>query len=227
MFYTIEALKDLNPNYDREHQVKQSDFDQANLIIEEIRRSRTNNQIQVGDIIELTTAHGDYYPNTHVNHYIVETDTWSVCEWPHIPFVYLNESGGIRCDTGGGPWSEIPNNLKLVGRGQTVFKVFGHYGVCPNGAFSFNAEVNVWQYKQDNPLYGHYTTKDWRRFYISYYVDERGNPRNGSPYRYFSFQSGFGFADRVEYEVWLRTYRGVEFEGHWPDQTVVFCYRER
>jgi hypothetical protein len=33
--------------------------------------------------------------------------------------------------------------------------------------------------------------------------------------------------DTPDYEAWLKTYRGVEFKGGSPNQTVVFCYRER
>lgn len=39
--------------------------------------------------------------------------------------------------------------------------------------------------------------------------------------------SRYAFGKRQkEYLSWLRTYRGVEFEGHYANQTVVFCYRK-
>jgi len=88
----------------------------------------------------------------------------------------------------------------------------------------FEAEVNVWEFKEDAPYHGEYTTKNWRRHYISYCADERGNPKNGSPYRYFG--NGIAFVTEADFKAWLRTYRSVTFEGYSENQTVVFGYKE-
>ena len=81
----------------------------------------------------------------------------------------------------------------------------------------------MWEYRQPYPLFGEYSTKYYDRHYISHCVDERGNPKNGSRYRYVSDSENFETSE--EYNVWLKTFRGVEFKGHWPNQTVVFCYK--
>lgn len=223
--YTIEKLKQLNPSYDSEHRVTQSDAEKANRYIEAIQNSRSDTQIQVGDIVEVTTKHGDYYQNAHIESYNSETDNWSVCEQPYVPFVYLNDKGMIRCSTSGGAWCGVPNKLVLIGKRAKQFKDFGHCGACGNGAFCFEAEVNVWEYKESESLYGDYTTKEWRKEYISYCTDEYGNTKNGSHYRYF--RDGITFGGKEDYEAWLKTYKGVEFKGHWINHTVVFRYRER
>jgi hypothetical protein len=181
--YTIETLKAINGSYDYEHRIIQSDVDKANMYVDIIQKSRTAHQIQVGDIVELTTKHGSYYKNAHIEKYDVEDDEWSVCEQPTTPFI-SDYKNNIRCSTSGGAWCSVPNNLKIIGKRLKVFKDWGQCGACANGAVSFETEVNVWEYKQDEPLYGEYTTKDWRRHYISYSVDEYGNPKDGSLYRY-------------------------------------------
>lgn len=159
--YTIETLKVINPAYDYKHRLTQNDVDVANMYVELIEQSRTDNQIQVGDIIKLTTKYGDYYSSAHVERYIDEDGYWTVCEQPHIPFVEKNIDGSILCNTSGGAWTSVPKNLKLLGKRRKLFQDFGHCGACANGAFSFEAEVNVWEYKQDEPLYGDYSTMEW------------------------------------------------------------------
>lgn len=222
--YTIESLKTINTGYDRDHRLTQEDVDKANKYVNIIHRSRTDKQIQVGDIIDFTTKHGDYYRNAHVEKYEFENNTWSVCEQPYIPFININDNNDISFSTSGGAWSCVPNNLKLIGKRNKYFKDWGHRGACANGSINFQAEVNVWEYKEDNPLYGEYTTKEWEKHYISYCVDENDNPKNGSQYRYFG--NGIAFTTKSDYQAWLDTFRAVEFKGNWPNQTVVFCYKE-
>ena len=140
----------------------------------------------------------------------------------------IKETGGISCLTSGGPWFEAPGNLKLIGKRLKAFKFFSQHCYTPAGsALIFYTEVNVWEYKEDNPLYGDYSTKDWQRYYVSYCVDERGKPKNGRSYRYSDYINGLGFVDKEDYEAWLKTLRGVEFKGNDPNQTVVFGYKER
>jgi hypothetical protein len=224
--YTIESLKRINPVYDAWHRVTNSDVEMVNTYIDEIRRSRRKSikQIQPGDIVELTTQHGNFYRNAHIEAYDAETWRWTVCEQPYTPFIFLSEDKEIKCNTSGGVWSKIPNNLKFIGKRVKMFKDFGHKGRCPGGSVKFQAEVNVWEYKQDNPLYGDYSTKNWAKHIISYCVDELDNPKNGQN-RYIS--SGFALEYKEDYEAWLKTYRGVKFKGFWHNQTVVFCYREK
>jgi len=219
--YTIEALTAINRTYHAEHKVNQSDVDKANMYVSIIEKSRTNDRIQPGDIIELTTEHGDYYRNAHVDYFNAETGNWRVCEQPYVPFVSLSTTGdNITCCTSGGAWDNIPNNLQLVGKRKKLFKDWGHCGVCAHGAMTFEAIVNVWEYNHPKPLYGDYSTKHYKRHYISYCVDKLGYPRHGSPYRYFG--NGIAFKTKEDYKAWVDALKGVEFKGNSPTQTVVF-----
>jgi hypothetical protein len=223
--YTIETLIAINPQYHSTHRLEQGDVNIANKMVALIEQSRTNDAIQVGDIVEFTNRHGVYSRNAHIEK--LEGEHWSVCERPQIPFIDLGkDSGKLFCLTSGGPWASVPNNLKRIGKRKKFFCDWGLAGACGSGAINFEAEVNVWEYAESHSIYGEYTTKDWDKHYVSYCADNGGNPKNGSPYRYFL--SGKAFANEIEYNAWLRTYKGVEFKGDAKDTNwVVFCYKER
>ena len=222
--YTIESLKSINGSYNQDHRVTQDDADVANMCVDIIQQSRSDDKIQAGDIVEIIDEYGNYYKNAHIEIYNAETDRWSVCEQPNIPFVYIYDNVNIKYNTSGGAWSSIPNNLNRIGKRTKVFNIWGHCDACRNGAFNFKAEVNVWEYKHNNPLYGEYTEKHWRKHYISYCVDKYGNPKDESGYRYFG--DGIAFVTKADYNAWLKTYRAVEFDGGYPNQKIVFCYKE-
>ena len=222
--YTIETLLPLNGSYHMAHRLSQADVDMANKYRTIIEASRSNNHIQPGDIVELYTQHGDYHRNAHFEKWDSVNNNWSVCEKPSTPFVWLNSSeNNICCSTSGGPWMCVPGNLRLIGKRRKLFMEWGHCGSCANGAVTFEAEVNVWEYKHPEPYFCDYSTKEYSKHYITCCADERGNLKNGSRYRYIG--DGMCFETEEEYAVWLKTFRGVGFKGFWPNQTVIFCYK--
>ena len=220
--YTIETLIKINALFHEEHRVQQSDVDTANKYIGIIEKSRTNDAVQVGDIIEFTTRHGNYYRNAHVEKFEPETQEWNICE-QGTPFIMsLKNENIIRCLTSGGAWDNVPDKLKLLGSRKKFFMVSGHNGACGHGAIYFEAAVNVWEYKEPEPLYGGYTTKEYDKYYISYCVDSRGYPKDGI-YRYTG--NGMAFQTTADYEAWRDTFRGVEFDGNCENQKVIFTYK--
>lgn len=225
--YTIESLKEINQLYDYSHGITLSDVDMANNYVEVIQLSRTDDRPQVGDIVEFTTRHGDYYRSAHIEAFDrYHEGLWDICEQPYTPFIWLtDDKNNIKCNTSGGAWSSMPNDVKLIGKRLKTFCDWGSCGACANGAVHFQAEVNVWEYKEHNPLYGDYTTKDWCRSYISYRADEFGKPKDGSNYTYLG--DGLAFATREDYNVWAATYRANIFKGNNENQEVLFHYREK
>jgi len=223
--YTIETLMLINEHYHSEHGVRQSDVDAANDCKSAIEASRTDNQVQPGDIVELTTIHGDYYRNAHIANWDENEGQWYICNQPYTPYVYIDKSAGsIGYTLGGGGWRHVPSNLALIGKRKKLFGQWGHKGVCGAGSFLFEATVNVWEYKEPEPLFGEYTTEHYDRWYISHCVDKFGKPQGG--YEYQCFSRGTGFATKAEYKAWLRTFRGVEFKvDSLPGQVVVFVYK--
>lgn len=221
--YSIDTLKEINQSYDYRYRVSQSDVDKANAYVQLIESTRSNVQPKAGDRLRLTTKHGDYYSSAHIegDYPWGDEPSYNICECPYVPFIGITENkDGIWCSTSGGAWQGVPKDkLRYVGREKKLFCDWGHMGACAGGAMYFEAEVSVWEYAEPNPKYGTYTTKDWNRQYISFCE----NPKDGSPYRYFG--DGMAYKDREDYLAWLKTHKGVEFEGNWPNQTVVFFYR--
>ena len=148
--YTIETLLPLNAMYQATHGVSQTDVELANMYKALIESSRTADKVQVGDIVELTTEYGDYHANAHIEKWFTDGNYWSVCKNPHTPFVWPTRTGkNIETSTSGGPWTSVPDNLRYIGKRKKVFKDWGHAGSCANGAVRFEAEVNVWEYVQE------------------------------------------------------------------------------
>ena len=222
--HTLDTLLECNQSRSS-FSISQRHVDNVNRIIEVIEKSRTNAKIQIGDIVEVTTKYGNYYENAHVDKYYKDDSSWFICDHAN-PFVDLTEDKqNIICNTSGGEWRFVPKKLKLIGNRLKKFTCWDPGGARADGSLTFQASVNVWEYKEENPMFGEYTTKDWEKHFISYCVDKFGNPMNGSLYRYFG--DGIAFVDETEYTAWLKTYKGVEFKGDKDVATVVFCYREK
>ena len=212
--YNLGTLKKENASFDMEHTVIQQDVEKANRYVELIESSRKEFP-NAGDIVELTTKHGDYYRNAHIEE--VDEEGLNVCEQPYVPFIHPDKSG-ISCNTSGGSWLSIPVNLKWIGKRQKTFGDWGHCGACGNGAIQFMAEVNVWKYIEPDPLYGEYTTKYWRRMYIS--KIDKGKMHG--QYEYLG--DGIAWRDKAEFDAFIEKYKGKVFTENYVNQLVVWCY---
>ncbi|MFW6015471.1 MAG: DUF4121 family protein [bacterium] len=201
--YTIDNLKEVNQSYDYQYRVCESDVVKVNKWIDFIKNTRDNSSPQVGDVIEYTTKYGEYYKNAHVDK--IRDDELEICLSPYVPFVNEND-GKLSTSTSGGPWQGAPKKLKYLGTKMKVFKDWGFVGPCGNGAVNFYAPVNVWEYKEDNPLFGEYTTKTHSKFHVT-----KLEEKNDFGYKYkMNFNA---FKDDDEYNSWLKTYKGVEFNN--------------
>lgn len=221
--YTLETLKEINTRFECDHILHKSDVDMANNYVKLIENSRSDIVPRVGDRVRYTNEYGEYYGRAHIEQ--VEDNRIYICENPYVPFIWQKDHG-IACQTSGGAWSHIPlGEFKYLGKELKTFCDWGSCGACANGAVEFQAEVSVWEYINPNNRYAPYTTKDYDRQFIRYVVDQFGNPVNGSNYRYFG--DGIAFATDKDYQAWLRTYRGIELQGGYENQKVVFLYREK
>ncbi|MEJ1517585.1 DUF4121 family protein [Bacillus cereus] len=220
--YTIESLKEImsNATYDYNHQIKQFDVDKANKLVKAIESSRNDKSPQIGDIVEFTNKHGDYCANAHVEE--LKEDGLYICERPSSSFVSVNESNNsIYTSTGGGSWTDIPMNLTYVGKREKAFVAWGHGGACGNGAITFIAEVNVWEYKEADLTY---TTKTHDKFHVSIREDA-----DSAHYKYVITKGALShtaFKTDEEYQAWLKTYHGVEKDGAWENTKIVWTYKQ-
>lgn len=224
--YTIETLKQINLGYDYDHRVTESDVEKANQWVKFIESRRTEESPQIGDIVEFTDKHGDYYKNAHIEK--VEGDTLNICEQPYIPFVGIYNNK-LYTSTSGGAWTNIPQNLKLIGKRSKLFKDWGHCGACGNGAINFECMVNVWEYAEPDQFHQGYSTKNHNKFYVTVLEKEEDREKHNY-YKYLVTTSGCtshtAFKTDKEYQAWLKTFNGVEFNGHWQNQRIVWTHKQ-
>lgn len=222
MSYTLESLKEINTGYNHNHGVRQSDVEKANLWVKFIEESR-NDLPQVGDIVEFTDRHGNYYRNAHIEKVDEEDEELNICEQPYVPFVGKSNKG-LHTSTSGGAWANIPRELKYLGKRKKLFHAWGWGGGRANGAIQFYAEVNVWEYVA---AILEFSTKTHDKFYVYANNEELTNPHD---YKYTVSEGAFNkcaFRTDEEYQAWLKTYRGVEREGNWDNQIVVWTYKQK
>lgn len=219
--YNIENLKEINRGY--AHTIVQSDVDMVNNYISIIENSRNENIPQIGDIVEYTTKHGDYYKNGHIDNYYSDTNNYYICEKPYVPFISLNkDKNNIICSTSGGAWTEVNRNkFKYIGKRLKTFCDWGSWGAGANCAVYFQAMVSVWEYIEEGQKYP-YTTKTHNKYYISILTDEAMKNRN-SNYKYIG--DGFAFINDEEFKAWLKCFKGEVFNGNWENQIVVWTYK--
>ncbi|WCK57363.1 DUF4121 family protein (plasmid) [Aneurinibacillus sp. Ricciae_BoGa-3] len=218
--YRMETLKAINESYDYEHRVTQKDVDTVNQLVVLIEQSRSKTIPQVGDMVEFTDKYGEYYSHTHIE--TEEGEELYICERPFTPFVgHKKDLSAFYTSTSGGAWTNIPKNLKYVGKKEKAFVVWGHNGACGNGAVNFFAEVSVWEYSEGNH---EYTTKTHDRFHVSFLEDgdEYG-------YKYIVTKGGTSytaFRTEKEYKAWLKTYHGVEINGYGQNSKMVWTFKQ-
>lgn len=229
--YSIKTLAKENQSFDNQYIVTDTEVETANTLIKQIIETRDSSKPVVGDIIEITTKRGDYYKNGQ----ICRTDTTmkegcpiEVCEKPYIPFTHFNPlTEQIQLSTSGGAFSFITNKLKLIGQREKTFCAWGRNGGCANGSVYFNVFVNVWEYVEEGSLYGGLTTKDYDKFYV--YKIEKTAPSDRYEYKvsgFGTFGTEMAFCTKKEYLAWLKTFHGIEFDGHFSNQKIVFTHKQ-
>lgn len=216
--YSVETLKDINGSYDSKYNVTPSDVEKVNQLIEVIESSRNNSTPQVGDIVQFTSKYGDYYDLAHIEE--SKKDKLYICEEPSAPFVNTRDNK-VNTDTSGGAWTYIPSDILLVGTKEKAFVAWGHGGARANGAIRFFAKVNVWVYVEGEH---EFTTKTHDKFHVS--IVEQQSPND---YKYIVTKNAIShsaFKTDEEYQAWLKTYHGVEIEGHLLNSKIVWTYKQ-
>lgn len=212
--YTLETLLSLNVSYDYDHHLTQSDVDMANDLVKLIERTRTDKQPSVGDLMVHVSKHGDYSPRALIEN--KNDETLYVCIHPYIPFVY-RKNNGIGCDVSGGPFfrMKIPD-VEFKGWDTAYFKEWGHCGPRANGCVNFAVQVALWEYREPDPLYGDFTTKDWQKIHV------RKDTETNAEYLYQGI--GISCKDEEEFEQFLLDHEGTVFPGNWKNHVVVWCF---
>jgi hypothetical protein len=220
-----EYLERINGEFLGEHyEITENDIIMCQKYVDFIEKTRDESQPKVGDILMYTNEHGDFYKSAHIDR-IDEDGSAEICEQPYVPFIgYAKDNKNIICSTSRGAWCKLDTKkFKYVGKKLKKFCDWGHCGSCAHGAIYFTASVNVWEYKKDNK-FGEYSTKDYKKQYISFLDKEQMEQRNT---QYSILGDGIAWETTEDYENYKKLYNGVEFEGYWKNQKVLFTYKEK
>lgn len=215
--YTIESLKPLNARFLSTHlHLTDWDVQMVNKWVNRVEATRDKAKPVAMDTLRYYNKYGDYYAHALISR--IEDGQAAVCEVPYTPFLY--ESGGsVGGSASGGAWAGLPvADMVYVGQEKRLFTDWGHCGACADGAVDFEATVNVWEYHTPDKLFGEYNTSNWEKMHVQF----REKP---SDFGYQWFGDGHAWKNKGDYMAWLMTYKGVEFDGAWENQTVVFFYR--
>lgn len=221
--YTKARLEKINPAYLSvySHQIQQSDVQFANRCVKIMHKGLDAEYPKVGDFIQYTTRDGVYYPHAHIDN--IENGVASICLNAFVPFVAIKEGKIEYTSVSGGPWLQIPETtlrtLKKTGAESKWFRFFGSSGFCSHGAIDFEGYANCWEYKEPNPLFEEYSTKQYDRMVLrkiegKWYITESTNS-NVRP------------ENLTELEQWGQEVKGVLFGSFDTDDTVtIFIYKE-
>ena len=221
-----EYLEKLNGEFLSEHyEITENDVIMCQKYVAFIEKTRDENQPKVGDILMYTNEHGDFYRSAHIDR-IDENGMAEVCEQPYVPFIgYAKDNKNIICSTSGGAWCKLDTKeFKYVGKNLKKFCDWGHCGACAHGAIDFTASVNVWEYKAKDSKFGDYSTKDYEKQYIHVLDDEQMKQKDTN---YRILGDGIAWETMEEYEDYKKLFNGVEFDGYWGNQKVLFTYKKK
>lgn len=211
----IENFYKINGLYHIEHGITKNDIKMAENYIDYIEKTRSDKIPKVGDIVKYTTEYGDYYGRALISANSGANEI-RICEQPYVPFICNTNNNDMSLSVSGGAFTHTnKNNLKYLGKEKRQFCDWGSCGACGNGAVKFEAEVSVWEYKENN-MFGEYSTK----YYNKMYIKKKEKPING----YIIFGDGIAFETEKDYQAFLKTYRAKEFDNDY--NTVIFYYKE-
>lgn len=207
--YNMETLRKINTQFIDSHVLRDVDLKMANDFVHLIESTRSSDTPKVGDAVEYINEYGEYYEQAHIEDVDEEKGEIYLCEQPYTPFVYKTKDG-CGCNTSGGKWNWISKQeLMHQGTIPKTFCKFGSCGCCADGTVKFRANVSFWKYTDPrNPNVDEkgniFTTKNYDRHFVVY-----------DKHKYKYWMDGNGWVTELEYEAWLRTFRGTVF----PDST--------
>ena len=217
---TLEELKQINTLYNQKYELDENDMKLANQHIKNIENSRNNKIPQIGDILELTTKHGDFYENAHIDGYNRENDKLEICQKPYTPSI-VDSSHGLSLSTSGGIWQTVPRRkLRYIGKRQKLFWFWGSCGPCANGGIDIIATVNVWRYEEPESFFGKYSTEFYNKLNFRFL-------EKPTVFGYTILGSGEAFTTKKDYEIFKKTYRAVAFPSPYVSSAeTIFIYKE-
>ena len=111
------------------------------------------------DLDSLELANGDF---AHIER--ITGKYADICLIPETVFCF-DDMGKAAYDTSGSPWTQVNiRNMKPAGSEIRIFRTWGFGKRSNTGSLRFDAPVRKWEYREPNPLYDGYTTRNWFRY---------------------------------------------------------------
>ncbi|WP_347074514.1 DUF4121 family protein [Bacteroides stercoris] len=214
-FYNISDLEDINRNY--AYPITPREVRKVNSLIGLIRKAREQDGPTEGDSVEFISRTGDYFGEAHIEKIIGKHS--HICLSPEMPFCFMDRKKAAF-ETEGSPWTQISTSL-LVPAGSTMKELYtwGYGRRHHKGYIHFRTSVRKWKFREADPLYDGYTTRDWHKYHIMKHRD----PERRNEYTYRS--DDFTLYSRNGLDNLVEILHGKLYKGIFPNSLVLWGYR--
>lgn len=214
--YDLDSLELANGDFG--YPITEKEVQKVNRMLELMENVRSRQMYPTeGDCVEFVTRSGDYFGKAHIER--ITGKYADICLIPETVFCF-DDMGKAAYDTTGSPWTQVNiRNMKPAGTEIRIFRTWGFGKRSNTGSLRFDAPVRKWEYREPNPLYDGYTTRNWCRYHIMKYRDRE---RTGE----YTFRSdSFTLYSRSELDELAAILKGRLYKGILPDSLVLWGYR--
>ena len=186
--YDLDSLELANGDFG--YPITEKEVRKVNRMLELISRQMCPTE---GDSVEFVTRSGDYFGKAHIER--ITGKYADICLIPETVFCF-DDMGKAAYDTTGSPWTQVNiRNMKPAGTEIRIFRTWGFGKRSNTGSLRFDAPVRKWEYREPNPLYDGYTTRNWFRYHI---MKHRDRERTGE----YTFRSDSFDIKEISREQW-------------------------
>ena len=214
--YDLDSLELANGDFG--YPITEKEVRKVNRMLELMENVRSRHMCPTeGDCVEFVSRSGDYFGKAHIER--ITGKYADICLIPETVFCF-DDMGKAAYDTTGSPWTQVNiRNMKPAGTKIRIFRTWGFGKRSSTGSLRFDAPVRKWEYREPNPLYDGYTTRNWFRYHI---MKHRDRERTGE----YTFRSdSFTLYSRSELDELAAILKGRLYKGILPDSLVLWGYR--
>lgn len=157
--YDLDSLELANGDFG--YPITEKEVRKVNRMLELMENVRNRQMCPTeGDCVEFVSRSGDYFGKAHIER--ITGKYADICLIPETVFCF-DDMGKAAYDTTGSPWTQVNiRNMKPAGTEIRIFRTWGFGKRSNTGSLRFDAPVRKWEYREPNPLYDGYTTRNWQ-----------------------------------------------------------------
>ena len=155
--YDLDSLELANGDFG--YLITEKEVRKVNRMLELMENVRSRQMCPTeGDCVEFVSRSGDYFGKAHIER--ITGKYADICLIPETVFCF-DDMGKAAYDTAGSPWTQVNiRNMKPAGSEIRIFRTWGFGKRSNTGSLRFDAPVRKWEYREPNPLYDGYTTRN-------------------------------------------------------------------